>query len=101
MQLIQILLPLADNDGIAFPDSVFRDIQSELAARFGGVTAFSRAPAKGIWSREGERQHDDIIVVEVMAETLDQGWWRQFRLRLQQMLRQELIIVRAQPSQLL
>jgi hypothetical protein len=101
MHLIQILLPLADNDGMPFPEALLRGIQAELAQRFGGVTAFSRAPAKGIWQQGGARQQDDIVIVEVMTEELDAGWWRQFRARLEKDLRQEAVIVRQQTIQLL
>jgi hypothetical protein len=96
MQLIQILLPLADNDGMPFPETLLRTLQGELMARFGGLTAFSRAPAKGIWRQGGEKQQDDIVIVEVMADTLDHGWWRDFRRRWEKILRQELLVIRAQ-----
>jgi hypothetical protein len=48
-----LLLPLANNQGHAFPDEVLRDIQLELSKRFGGLTAYTRAPAKGIWTQKG------------------------------------------------
>jgi hypothetical protein len=94
--LIQILLPLADNDGVSFPETLLRQLQAELAARFGGLTAYSRAPAKGVWTHDGQRLADDIIVVDVMADRLDEEWWRAFRRRLEELLRQEKIVVRAQ-----
>jgi hypothetical protein len=96
MQLIQILLPLADNDGAPFPETLLRGLQEELAARFGGLTAFSRAPARGIWNRDGEKQRDDIVIVEVMADALDHAWWREFRRRWENNLRQEVLVIRAQ-----
>jgi hypothetical protein len=96
MQLIQILLPLADNEGLPFPDALFRTLQAELTARFGGLTAHSRAPARGIWSQGGKKQQDDIVILEVMTETLNHGWWRDFRRRWENNLRQELLVVRAQ-----
>lgn len=96
MHLIQILLPLADNDGVPFADTLLRAIQAELAERFGGVTAFSRAPAHGVWQHRGARRQDDIIIVEVMAQELDVAWWRNFRARLEKELRQERLVVRAQ-----
>lgn len=96
MQLIQILLPLADNDGVPFPPSLLRDIQQELADRFGGCTAFSRAPARGIWNQDGGQQHDDIVIVEVMSETLDHAWWRDFRSRWERNLGQDCLLIRAQ-----
>jgi hypothetical protein len=97
--LIQILLPLADNEGVPFPQALLRQVQAELAGRFGGLTAYGRAPAKGVWTHDGQRQADDIIVVEVMADRLDEEWWRAFRRRLEGLLRQEKIVVRAQQIQ--
>ena len=74
MHLIQILLPLADNAGNPFPSDVLHGIQTELAQRFGGLTAYSRAPARGVWTQSGGEQEDDIVVVEVMAQALDETW---------------------------
>jgi hypothetical protein len=101
MQLIQILLPLADNDGAPFPDALFADVQRELTERFGGVTAFTRAPAEGVWRQEGSRQHDDIVIVEVMAGELDRDWWHRFRLSLEQTFRQERLVIRSHPTEML
>ena len=67
-----------------------------MATRFGGLTAYSLAPAQGVWSHYGARHQDDIIVVEVMTEALDRGWWQGFRRRLEVMLRQEAIVIRTQ-----
>ena len=53
MHLIQILLPLYDNQGNELPQMEFRRVSSELSHRFGGLTAFTRAPAEGVW-RESE-----------------------------------------------
>lgn len=95
MHLVQILLPLADSDANAFPDELLRGVQAELSQRFGGLTAYSRAPAKGVWTQSGAEREDDIIIVEVMAQTLDEAWWRNFR-RLEDLLSQETIVIRAQ-----
>ena len=66
MHLVQLLLPLADA-GHLFPDDVLEDIQTELSQRFGGPTAYCRAPAKGVWTQSDGQQVDDIVVVEVMT----------------------------------
>jgi hypothetical protein len=95
MHVVQILLPLADNDGRPFPDSLLREIREELVARFGGLTAYGRAPALGVWAHDGTRQKDDIVVVEVMVEALDEAWWRGFRERLESLLKQEKLVVRS------
>ena len=78
MHLIQILLPLYDNEGHEFPQVEFRRVSSELAHRFGGLTAFTRAPAEGVWreSMKPNPTHDDIVVFEVMVDDLDRAWWK-------------------------
>ena len=50
MHLVQILLPVYDNEGNELPQVEFRRVRSELSHRFGGLTAFTRAPAEGIWT---------------------------------------------------
>lgn len=95
MHIVQLLLPLADNQGRPFPESLLREVREELVSRFGGLTAYGRAPALGVWSHEGTRQKDDIVVVEVMVESLDEAWWRGFRRRLEDLLAQDEVVVRA------
>ena len=94
--LVQILLPLEDNEGDRFPDTLFLQIQKKLTERFGGLTAYSRAPGKGIWSQDGLKVRDDIVVVEVMTETLDTGWWRAFRRELEEAMGQDRLVIRVQ-----
>jgi hypothetical protein len=101
--LIQILLPLYDNEGQAFAAREFVQLRSDLADRFGGVTAYTRAPARGVWRDDatGETQRDDIVIFEVMTDTLDRPWWTQFRSHLEERFRQDTVIVRALNSTLL
>lgn len=99
--LVQILLPLADNDGKPFPDETLRAIETELSSRFGGLTAFTRAPAKGVWTQGQNKAEDDIVVVEVMVDNVDAAWWTAFRQRLERELRQDSVIIRAQDIRLL
>ncbi len=100
MHLVQLLLPLTDNDGQRFPESQFVAVRDELTERFGGMTAYSRSPAEGLWEEGGEgKAHDDIVVHEVMVEQLDRGWWRTFRERLERDFRQDEIVIRAQAAE--
>ena len=62
MYLIQILLPLSDNDGQPFPRRLYHDIKDELTARFKGLTVYSRAPAEGIWKPRRGTKRDEIII---------------------------------------
>ena len=102
MYLVQILLPLYDNEGHAFEPVVFVQLRSELADRFGGVTAYMRAPARGVWKDDtGETTRDDIVIFEVMTEELERGWWTGFRKDLERRFRQESVIVRALTSTVL
>lgn len=93
--LIHILLPVTDNYGVPPPGDLLRNIQGELVDRFGGLTAHTRAPAAGIWKIEGESEKDDIVIIEVMASSLDENWWQEFRRSLEVRLRQKEIVIRA------
>ncbi len=94
--LIEFLLPLFDNDGLRFPKDEFERVRSELTERFGGVTAFMRSPAMGVWADEtGRVRRDDLVSFEVMTETLDRDWWRNYREQLGKRFRQQDIVMRA------
>ena len=96
MHLVQILLPLFDNAGKAYPADQYRAVTRVLTERFGGVTAYLRAPAEGHWQEDGERErHDDIVVLDTMVEALDRAWWSAYRQQLQTAFRQDEIILRA------
>src|SRR3989338_5969652 len=90
MYLVQILLPVYDNDGHPFEPVDYVQLRSELADRFGGVTTYTRAPARGVWRDDtGGTTRDDIVIFEVMTEALDRAWWSGFRKDLERRFRQE------------
>ena len=102
MHLIEILLPLTDNEGKPFAAELHSAVRDELAEHFGGVTAFTRSPAEGLWEEgRGERSRDEIVIFEVMADWLDRGWWRTYRTELESRFRQDEIVVRAREVDLL
>ena len=95
MYLIELLLPLYDNDGQAFGREAFDRVRGELAKTFGGVTAFQRAPAEGVWKDEGGGvNRDQVVIFEVMARELDREWWARYRGELERRFRQEKIVAR-------
>ena len=97
MNLVQLLLPTYDEEGKRFPSELYTEVERELTERFGGLTAYVRAPAKGLWKeRPGETRRDDILVYEVMVESLDAAWWAQYRASLERRFRQDEMVVRAQ-----
>jgi hypothetical protein len=97
MHLLQILLPLRDNEGRPFPRADFARVRAELLERFGGVTAYLQAPAQGIWKdeAEGEVERDEIVVLEVMVDALQRDWWRRYCEDLRRRFRQDELVVRA------
>lgn len=101
MHLVQILLPLADNEGRRFPPEPYATVRSELTERFGGLTAFTRAPAEGFWDGGAGLARDDVVVLEVMTEALDAAWWASYRRELETRFAQDAIVVRAQEIRLL
>lgn len=102
MHLVQLFLPLRDGEGRPFDKAMFGDVRAALAERFGGSTAFVRSPAAGLWEDEdGDLQRDDVVLVEVLVETLDAAWWRDYRRALEQRFRQDAILVRALPAETL
>ena len=99
--LIEILLPLTDASGTTFPPAYYDDLAKELVANFGGVTSFLRAPAEGRWHDEGSTEHDEIIVIEVMATTFDRGWWTCLKAKLEHRFSQDVIVIRAHTVEVL
>lgn len=103
MHLIQLLLPLFDNEGQRQPEDLFRRVRAELTDRYGGLTEHARAPARGVWQDDatGRTNQDDIVVYEVMVDAVDRDWWRRYRVQLEAAFRQKELIIRSQPMDLL
>jgi hypothetical protein len=100
MHLIQVFIPAAPQVPIDVED-VIATIQREMTERHGGATAYLNSPAKGLWSNGEGAEEDDVIVIEVMVDTLDKAWWHQYRRNLEQLLRQDALLVRALPVEVL
>jgi hypothetical protein len=96
MHLVQLLLPLAGPDGEPFDHALFEAVGRELTDRFGGMTAYTRAPATGLWQPSaGSTSRDEVVVYEVMVDTLNSDWWAEYRRVLEGRFRQQELVVRA------
>jgi hypothetical protein len=96
MHLVELLLPIYDNNGKSFSKSTFDQVRVGLTERFGGVTAFLRAPAEGLWTEgEGQVSRDDLVILQVMTDVLDRDWWAEYRKRLEKLFRQDEVVIRA------
>jgi hypothetical protein len=95
MYLIQLLLPATRS---ATTDSGFARTRRELIDAFSGVTAYTRAAAKGAWvAPDGEEEQDEMVLVEVLADVFDRSWWRNYERVLARRFEQEEVHVRAFP----
>ena len=97
MHLVQMLLPVRAEDGRPFARELFDLVRDEIVDEFGGLTAHVRAPATGLWreSDDARAVRDDVVLFEVMVETLDHAWWSAYRDRLQQRFEQDELVIRA------
>ena len=102
MHLIELLLPLNDNGGRPFGAEKYAAVREYLIERFGRVTTFTRSPTQGATTEKGTTVDDEIVVFEVMTETLDRSWWwGGYRHQLELEFRQDEIVVRASAVTLL
>lgn len=96
VHIVEIFLPLRGNNGRHFEHELFAEVREGLVERFGGLTAFTRSPAEGLWEpEEGERSREEIVILEVMAPDLDEDWWREYRREPERRFEQDEIVVRA------
>ncbi|HKS28848.1 MAG TPA: hypothetical protein VJS44_13570 [Pyrinomonadaceae bacterium] len=93
---MQLLLPLYDNEGKVFDRAMLDRVRNELTERFGGVTAYRRSPAEGLWQEDGgEVTRDDVVIYEVMTEELDRAEWKRYGQELAGRFRQQEMMIRA------
>lgn len=69
---VQILIPVADNDGNSFSPSHFGAFEAKASELFGGITR-NPGTAQGSWVDEGTTYHDDSRVYAVAVKTLADG----------------------------
>ncbi len=95
MHLIQIFLPVRDNNKKAFPKVKYIRMRKALTKKFGGLTAYTHAPAEGLWKDDqNDAHHDEMVIFEVMAPKLDKQWWKKYKQWLENTFAQDEIIIR-------
>lgn len=94
MKLVQIFLPLYDNNGRRFPAAFYARERERLVERFGGLTAHMRSPVRGLWKDGPRKKRDDLVIFEVMIRRVDRKWWNEYRYRLQKRFNQKELLVR-------
>jgi hypothetical protein len=102
MFLVQLLLPVSLPDPAVPPMTALAETRRELTEKFSGSTAYVRSPAKGLWTApDGEVEQDEVVMVEVVVQTLDRAWWQRYAEMLAARFQQQVIHVRALPIELL
>ena len=95
MELIQIFIPTADQEGSSFPPQHFEDLKKELTDQFGGVTIYARSPAKGIWKPDPvSEETDNMVIYEILVQEMNTTYWAELKSRLEGTFQQEEIMMR-------
>lgn len=69
MNLVQVFIPSFDIGGARFETSYYKLVYDELLQQFGGLTAYPRGPATGLWTDDRKQiERDEIVVFEVMPK---------------------------------
>lgn len=93
--LVELFLPLYDENGELFPEKYYTEVRQELTLKFGGLTEYSRNPATGFWKpNEGKTQKDELLVFEVMCEEMDPKFWDKLKQRLLKIFKLDSIVIR-------
>ena len=96
MHVVELFLPLSRKNDAPQPAALFGEVRALLVERFGGLTAFTRSPAEGLWEDEqGTVEDDRIVIFEVMDDHFDAAWWGRFRRELEAKFAQDEVLVRA------
>ena len=102
MVLIQLLLPITAAHPQSGDANALTKTAQELVDAFGGLTAYTRSPAKGVWSSAaGAQDEDDVVMIEVVTERFDRVWWKAYAASLAARFAQDTIHVRSMPVELL
>jgi hypothetical protein len=94
--LVQMLFPLYDNRGRRLPKKLFDQTARTLAKAHGGVTAYTRSPAVGLWNSRGSGlKKDEIVIYEVVTTALHAPLWERRRKMWEATFRQDSLLIRA------
>ena len=95
MKLIELFLPLYDNDKKALEPQLFTTTYDELIEQFGGLTTHARTPTQGFWQKDRKKiVSDELIIFEVMTARYSRPWWNNYKLNLEKRFMQEQLIIR-------
>ncbi|MBK9307955.1 MAG: hypothetical protein IPM58_12925 [Nitrospira sp.] len=85
-----------------FPKDHYTRVRTTLTKEFGGLRAYTHAPAEGLWKdKQDDAQQDRIVIFEVLDAKFDKSWWRKYKKQLETSFAQDEIVIRIQKVKLL
>jgi inorganic pyrophosphatase len=94
-KLVELFLPLYDNQGKHFGTHKFKKIRDLLTDKFGGITEYTRNPASGFWKKDDEQTVKDmLLIIEVMCAEVDMDFWNNLKVKLLKSFQQDQIVIR-------
>jgi len=88
--LIQLLLPLQDENGEVFPAARYAKVHKQLIEKFGGLTLYQRNPAEGYWKNGSSKTiKEPMLVHEVLSGAIEEDFWKQLKSSLMKEFRQQ------------
>jgi inorganic pyrophosphatase len=94
-KLIQLFLPLKNEDGKSFPDKYFDNVKETLTQKFKGLSIYSKSPVNGRWENSKSNIEEDILLVyEIMTDRVDLSYWEKYKQLLQKQFKQDTIVIR-------
>jgi hypothetical protein len=94
MNVVEIFVPVYDNNGKRFSETLHKEVKAGLLEKFDGLTRYTRNPAEGLWRRGKALSRDAIIIYEVMVNRFNKRWWQRYRKDLEREFRQKSIVIR-------
>jgi inorganic pyrophosphatase len=94
-RLVQLFLPLYDEQGRPFLQAFFTAVKKKLTEKFGGVTVYAHSPVSGLWE-DGQSKivRDTMVIFEVMAGEIDAAFWKKYKSSLMKKFGQKELLVR-------
>jgi inorganic pyrophosphatase len=91
--LVQLYIPLSDDKGEPFPQHYYTKLNTELKAKFGGLTVYDRSPATGLWKDDQGTVKDQMLIYEVLTSSIDGNYWKEIKKRLEKQFAQKELMV--------
>jgi inorganic pyrophosphatase len=96
--MIQLFLPVKDQNGKPFAKSLYRNLNVQLLKKFGGLTVYARSVATGFWENDnGNKVKEEVLIYEVMTAHVEEKYWKKLKSSLQEKFsQQEIMIISSQ-----